>query len=159
MVRGRAGFQTQARLRGGPGVAWGFTCQMWACPCACLEPLAWSRRGPVRIQARWWVSGLLWERAWPRDQGAAACALTSAVGRAGRERAGREPSGEKGAASSTQAAGTVCARSRRAGRRDAATFLTSQPTEVCSHPRECANARADPNPVPKWREQQRHHPG
>lgn len=50
---------------------------------------------------------------------------------------------------------------RGAGERDgeAQPFLPSQPTAVCSRPRECANARSDPNAVPKWREQQRHHPG
>lgn len=38
---------------------------------------------------------MLWGQAGPRDQGAAAGALTSAAGRAGRERAGREPSSER----------------------------------------------------------------
>lgn len=158
MVRGRAGFQTRRGCEGGwgwPGVLHA-RCRparvpAWSCWRGHAAALCGLRRGDE-------LAGCYGDG--PATWSGCCCRRFDVSSREGGTQEGGAGAGAgRSERASEQAAGAVCARSGRAGRRDAATFLPSQPSVVCSLPRECANAWSDPNPVPKWREQQRHHPG
>lgn len=156
MVRGRAGFQTRRVCEGGWG--WPGVLRARCRPAPVPAWSCWHGHASAQCELRRGdeLAGCYGDR--PGHVTRCCCRRFDVSSREGGTQEGG--AGAERGEGSQRAGGRQGLREEQAnGKTRRSHLLTSQPAAVCSLPRECANAWSDPNPVPKWREQQRHHPG